>query len=589
MFVDIEDVIEPKWRRNSVSFARKNPHLVAEWCMKRNCGWGPEDFTHASTVKPWWICPDCNREYKQIIHARSNGHGCPYCVSKAVCSDNSFAILFNDIALQWHPTKNKPHKPDEFTWASNFKAWWCCPASPDHIWKAPITNRTSPRSTADGCPFCSSNRVSVSNSLATLHPEIAAQWHPTRNKQVSPEDITAGATSKFWWICKKGHSFQQSASDRLAGYGCGYCAGKKVSAENSLAALFPSVAREWHPKKNGDRTARQVTAKSATRAWWQCKKNPAHEWEAKICNRTSLSAGCPLCSGLMVSDNNSLVRLFPELAKQWHPTKNNKRRPSEFSYAASYQAWWHCPAGPDHVWQAKISTRTKSRSDALGCSFCAGRKVSQTNSLAALASKELLSEWDQQKNKISPDQITAGSNKKVWWRCKKGHSWRQPPYDRASKGTGCPFCSGKRVAVENSLAVLFPRVATEWHPTKNGNLKPKHFTGQSSKDVWWQCDKKHEWQQKISLRTVRRQNCPYCANKRVCADNSLAAVCPELAKQWHPTLNGTLSPSQIISGFDKKVWWLCEKVPNHEWQRSPYDRQRRSPLCPFCSGKPVLS
>ncbi|MFP5111404.1 zinc-ribbon domain-containing protein [Bacillaceae bacterium C204] len=32
---------------------------------------------------------------------------------------------------------------------------------------------------------------------------------------------------------------------------------------------------------------------------------------------------------------------------------------------------------------------------------------------------------------------------------------------------------------------------------------------------------------------------------------------PEIAKQWHPTKNIGLNPSNISPGSGNRVWWLC--------------------------------
>jgi hypothetical protein len=62
-----------------------------------------------------------------------------------------------------------------------------------------------------------------------------------------------------------------------------------------------------------------------------------------------------------------------------------------------------------------------------------------------------------------------------------------------------------------SFGDLFPELAKQWHPTKNGNLNPSDITSKSGKSVWWQCqkDKEHFWKSKVSNRSNGR-NCPYC-------------------------------------------------------------------------------
>src|SRR5262249_62399426 len=112
---------------------------------------------------------------------------------------------------------------------------------------------------------------------------------------------------------------------RTNGGGCPFCSGNLVSVTNSLASLQPDVAVQWHPTKNGNLTAAQVTSKSHKNVWWKCPNGPDHEWEAPPSSRTVLGGGgCPFCKGLKVSVNNSLAACFPGIAAEWHPTKNGE-------------------------------------------------------------------------------------------------------------------------------------------------------------------------------------------------------------------------------------------------------------------------
>ena len=136
----------------------------------------------------------------------------------------------------------------------------------------------------------------------------------------------------------------------------------------------------------------------------------------------------------------------------------------------------------------------------------------------------LVKEWDYDKNNtlgIYPDQITYGSKKKVWWMCKHGHEWQSSIADRTNKShpCGCPVCAGRKVlAGFNDLATLNPQIASDWHPTKNGNLKPSDVTISSGRKVWWICQYGHEWQATVNDRTNKSQprGCPVCAGKNSC-------------------------------------------------------------------------
>ena len=98
----------------------------------------------------------------------------------------------------------------------------------------------------------------------------------------------------------------------------------------------------------------------------------------------------------------------------------------------------------------------------------------------------LMAEWNWEKNvDFDATALTLGSNKKVWWKCNKGHDWQAIIAGR-NHGFACPYCAGQKVLIGyNDLATLNPLLAQEWNYEKNGNLKPEHFVANSNKKVWW--------------------------------------------------------------------------------------------------------
>jgi hypothetical protein len=202
---------------------------------------------------------------------------------------------------------------------------------------------------------------------------------------------------------------------------------------------------------------------------------------------------------------------YPELIKEWHPTKNGDSKPEEFTYASHKKVWWLCPK--DHSYEASINKRT--RKEKSGCPYCSGNKVSEDNNLLSLFPK-IASEWHPTKNgELKPEGFTSGSGKKVWWLCPKGHDYDSIITSRVIQKSGCPYCSGRRASDENNLLSLFPKIAKEWHPTKNGELKPEEFTYGSTKKVWWLCTKGHDYDTSILHRTKKKPTgCPHCYNDR---------------------------------------------------------------------------
>jgi len=219
------------------------------------------------------------------------------------------------------------------------------------------------------------------------------------------------------------------------------------------------------------------------------------------------------------------------------------------------------------VWYVTINNRNTGYK----CPYCANRIACKDNCLQTKNPK-LAREWHPTKNgTLTPKNVVAGSHLKVWWLCKNGHEWRAVISSRM-KGHGCLYCLKRKALPEYNLKVINPKLAREWHPTKNGSLTPKDITPGSNRKVWWKCAEGHEWKATINSRNLGNK-CPYCSNKLVCKDNCLQTVNPKIAKQWHPTKNGVLTPRDITPGSDKKVWWRCSE--GHEWKTFVYKRKDR--------------
>ena len=198
-------------------------------------------------------------------------------------------------------------------------------------------------------------------------------------------------------------------------------------------------------------------------------------------------------------------------------------------------------------------------------------------------------QWHPTKNQnFTPFQVGLGSEKKVWWKCPKGedHEWKATTSSR-NYGNGCPVCASRKVVLSNSLKILNPELADEWHSSLNKDLKPNQVTPFSNKKVWWKCPKgeDHEWEALISSRS-EGNGCAVCDGKKIVSSNCLATLNPKLAEQWHPLENGSLTPFNIAINSNKKVWWKCDKFDDHEWYTTISNRSGRGDSCPFCSLTP---
>ena len=220
--------------------------------------------------------------------------------SEPTGGDNSLADQYPAVASEWDSELNHPLTAVMVTPGSKKKVGWLC-GTCHHRWQARVNSRTRG---GHGCPACGRIAAGKSKaaprrgeSLAEKSPEIAAEWHPTLNGDLTPADVGYASNKRVWWLCHRCHNeWQVQISNRSAGASCKKCASRAMAAPkpgNSLADKNPSAAAEWHPTRNGDLTPANVAFSRKDKAWWLCA-NYGHEWQASIGNRAS-GAQCPPC------------------------------------------------------------------------------------------------------------------------------------------------------------------------------------------------------------------------------------------------------------------------------------------------------
>jgi len=349
-------------------------------------------------------------------------------------------------------------------------------------------------------------------SLGDLYPEIAKQWHPTKNGNLTPFDFFSKSNKKVWWKCseEEDHEWETPIHKRtIVGNGCLVCGGRKVVKSNCLATTHPKIALEWHPTKNDHLTPYDFTSRSEKKVWWKCAKGDDHEWVQMIYNRSKKGHGCTVCSGRKTVLSNCLATTHPEIAIQWHPTKNGSLNAYDVTRNSSKKVWWKCPKGDDHEWETTVDSRSEN------CPFCVNQKLSKTNSLKNVR-PDIAKQWHPIKNGIiKPEDIVKGTNKKFWWKCPEGddHEWKESPNNRTSKNYGCPICSNQKAVKSNCLKTTHPKISKLWHPTKNKSVTPYEIVAGSPLRIWWQCPKgkDHVWKTEVRKLTERNYGCPFCS------------------------------------------------------------------------------
>ena len=289
-------------------------------------------------------------------------------------------------------------------------------------------------------------------------------------------------------------------------------------------------------------------------------------------------SGCAMTKSLL---DYCLEEDRSDLLAQWDEKKNDGLSPCDVSYGSRKKIWWRCAKG--HEWQAQV----KSRVQGSGCPVCSNRTVKAGENDLATTHPEIAAQWHPAKNgDKTPYSVVGGHHAKVWWQCEKGHEWQASILSRTATGNGCPVCAGKVVIPgQNDLAGAYPAVAAQWHPTKNGVLTSEQVTPFSNRKAWWLCEQGHEYCAVIAHRTQKGSGCPYCSGRKVLAGfNDLATIEPKVAEQWHPELNGDLTPQTVTTGSHKKIWWQCAE--GHIWKAIVYSRTGPQKTgCPVGSGK----
>lgn len=214
---------------------------------------------------------------------------------------------------------------------------------------------------------------------------------------------------------------------------------------------------------------------------------------------------CPYCNNRKVWVGNSLAYLAPELVADWHPDRNAPLTPEQIFPWSSKRVWWKCKKG--HEWQTTPAKR-HLRGD--GCPYCSGHRASAENCLAA-THPEIAKEWDEEKNApLTPQDVTPGSRKRVWWKCKKGHTW-QSTVDGRIHSKGCPVCHHEQIR-HQSFAKEHPELLAEWDASKN-DRPPEQYAARSNAKVWWKCKQGHQWQATLDSRS-QGSGCPVCAREQ---------------------------------------------------------------------------
>jgi very-short-patch-repair endonuclease len=208
----------------------------------------------------------------------------------------------------------------------------------------------------------------------------------------------------------------------------------KVTPTYNLEVLFPVIACQWHPTKNGDVSPKHLPPQSNKEFWWTCEFG--HEWKAAVSSRHR--ANCPKCYKQSHYKKPNVKLKTSRISMELYEFQENYHEYLNLYINSTKKVKWKCSDCGD-IWENTIRKRTAENQ---GCPYCGEKKVAPSK-WNALSTKfpNLAKEWDFKKNKNGPDEELSGSHHKAWWTCSRGHSWQCEIRQRTVQKTSCRFCS----------------------------------------------------------------------------------------------------------------------------------------------------
>ena len=348
-------------------------------------------------------------------------------------------ILDNDnLMSEWNWEKNNELGlfPDKLAHKSGKKVWWKCNIC-GYEWEAKILNRANGR----GCPLCA-NQVIVQgkNDLATTHPQLAAEWHPVKNGELTPNKVTYGMGKKVWWLCPIGHEYPATVNKRSSGTNCPICnAGRQTSfAEQAfyyyIKKLYPDAINRY-TEIFDNRMELDIFIPSRRLAieydgvYWH-KNKEREKIKFQYCQNNNIrlirikeDADID-CRGIAdrvyhidnLDDRRNLQNIIIFVLQEIEMIKG--------TFVGRY---------PDvNLIRDENEIRQQYRT----------RQAE--NSLDKIC-PNIAEEWNYEKNgNLLPSMFQVGSSERVWWKCKQcGHEWRTSISHRTSGG-GCNICYRKQ-------------------------------------------------------------------------------------------------------------------------------------------------
>lgn len=536
------------------SLADKAPEVLSEWDYEKNSDLNPNTLPFSHSGKVWWKCEN-NHEthsWQSSVYSRAIGRGkCKVCLS--------IVVTHPEIATEFHPTNNGSLLVSDVTKSSKEKLWWKC-SKCSHEWQAFVSSRTRGIGRCFRC-----------ESLGSINPELASEWHPAKNGDKTPFDFSFSSGIKVWWQCNFcQYEWEATIDNRIRGRNCSNC-NKFLKTSLPEQTIYYFLNQVFEDVEN--RKLLTLDGKDVEVDIYLPSLNFGIEYDGIFFHK-SKKAEDEKKNQILQSNDIQLIRVREFSNK-------SKLPPLEAFSSTVFEVFYNSRKELEEVIFLILRTikekcslteeQLKKIKDLVVNISAVQSKIYQSmlrnlkeNSLH-LAYPDVAKMWHPTKNgKVLPIHLSPHSNISVWWKCEKGHEYPATVHQKVIAKNDCRVCSGfttrKPLSDDYNLAVINPELASEWYPTKNGSLKPEDFTPNSNEDAWWKCENGHEFYERIGNRHRFSMPCSDCKIE----SNSIATKHPHLVEEWDYKNNGDRTPHNTTCGINGLFSWICKNGHSYE-------------------------
>lgn len=481
--------------------ATTNPELLNEWDYEKNSV-SPFEVTMGTHKKVWWKCSKGHSWETQVYVRAKMKCGCPYCSGQRVLpGENDLLTVNPKLCEEWDYNKNEL-PPSEYLPKSNKKVWWICKEC-GHSWQTAISHRVEGK----GCPKCNRGGNYKTGFLSS-NKELMLDWNFSKNQNLNPNKLALGSNKYVWWKCHIcGYEWTTKVGNRgISKRGCPCCSNKViVKGKNDLATLRPDIAKEWNYEKNGELKPTEFSVGSGKKVWWICPKG--HEYQATILHRTyGDGTNCPKCNdGRQTSFAEQAVyfyvkQVYPDAINRYRNIFGSKMELDIFIPTINIAIEYDGEAWHDENHMDRERRKYK---------LCHDNHIT----LIRLREKEFPLGSDIADEAYIYEKLYEHKTLEyAIWELIRRITFRSYTikYDINIERDKVKILEQMAHEEKDSFEKLYPLIAKEWHPTKNGILKPNMFKSHSDHKVWWLCKNcGNEYEATIGHR-VEGTGCPKC-------------------------------------------------------------------------------